>query len=159
MKCECITNAWFASGLFSLLGHFYGSFSQGLTLKYSTTSSPKWVIVLKNESIRGQAWQRQREVVEVPRDPMAVLQASWGPMSHFNRMRLYQLPSRFSSLATMNWWLGNAFCVSVILQPHPPSHPMVHLPLLTASTGGTPKQPTLVRVHEVHQAKCIFNHL
>lgn len=108
----------------------------GTHLKLLHHVQPKLSNCLENESIRGQAWQRQREV-EVPRDPMAVLQASWGPMSHFNRMRLYQLPSRFSPLAPMNWWLGNAFCVSVILQLHPPSHPMVHLPLLTASTGGT----------------------
>lgn len=45
---------------------------------------------------------------------LAVLQASWVPMSHFNSMKLYQLPSRFSSLAVINWWPGNDSGVSAI---------------------------------------------
>ena len=94
----------------------------GTHLKPFHHIQPKLSNHFENESFGGQAWQRQREV-EVPRDPLAVLQGSWGPVSqNLNRMRLYQLPSRFSSLAAANWWLGNASHVSVIL-PDPPSSP------------------------------------
>lgn len=65
-----------------------------------------------------------------------VLQGSWGPVTRTSsRTRLYQLASRLSSLAAVNWWLGNASRVSVIL-PAPPSiiHPTVHLLLFAKGT-------------------------
>lgn len=129
MKWERTANSWFASGSLSLLGHFYWDSFPGTNLLYFTMSNTHWVIVLKRNPQRTEHGEG-----EVPRDTLAVLQASWALMSHFNRMRLYQLPSRFSSLAIINWWPGNDSDVSVIPSVSPP-YPIINLLLFAVSTG------------------------
>lgn len=111
MKWRCVTNAWFAVAhspcwplrLLPPPGTHLEPFHQ----------IPPPVTVLKVRLSEGRTWHRERED-EDPRDVLALLQAFWGPVSHLNRMRVYQLPGRSSPIAVMNQWLGTASWESAI---------------------------------------------
>lgn len=94
----------------------------------------------------------KNSISEVLRGQLAVLQESWGVMSHPSGMKLHQLPFRHFLSAQCHY----TSCVSVIFSSYLPNLPLVNLPVLTTCLT---LKAIFVRVLTLYQAQHIFEPL
>lgn len=73
----------------------------------------------------------KNSISEVSRDQLAVLQESWGVVSHLSGMKLHQLPFRPFPSAQCHY----TSCISVFFSSYLSGLPFVDLPVFAACLG------------------------